>query len=162
MGLLAPLRCILAMVDGAPLIDRDNFTLQGLQVEARLQQASLVLQGAQALAVTDFHVSLSQGAGVKQQLLQLDSFQLQHIHSAGPGLSWMQGPRWQLGRVSCSLGNMELAAQPGALEALLPRLPRRRAVQLAARPQARAEGTASKVQGLWVQRLVPQEVRLAD
>ncbi|GAB4818387.1 hypothetical protein N2152v2_005433 [Parachlorella kessleri] len=138
----------------------EDVTLQveGLEIETRLQQASLVMQGAQALALTNLHVSLSQGAGVKQQLLQLDSFQLQHVHSAGPGLSWMHGPRWQLGRVTCSLGSVELAVQLKALEALLPRRPRRRAAEPAARPRASSEGPASKMQGLWVQRLIPQEV----
>jgi hypothetical protein len=143
---------------GPRLFLADPAAAQALGLEARLRQASLSLQGTQALELTDLQVSVGglQCAGARQRLLHLQSLQLRHAHSHSPGLGWLAEPGWQLERVSCALGTVTLEAGPEAAAALLPLV----LAQAGGSPRRRKSGAGGKgMLPVLVHRL-PREVRL--
>lgn len=136
--------------------------MQELGLEASLQQAALALQPGQQLSLTSLVVSLAGtggagGSGGKQQLLQLESLQVHHTHSAGPGLGWLLERDWRLERLSCSVGALTLEAGPEAEAALLGLLQRRRQQRRARSAQPKPPAGSGKG-GVPSLRLLPQEV----
>lgn len=136
---------------------------QGVDVGLSLQQATLTLHPAQQLTLTSLRVGLG-AAGKRQQLVRLESLRLLHAHRTA-GLAWLHDPAWQLDRLSCSLGPLEVSAREEGVDALLLPLLRRRGKppkrsggSPGAGTSAETNGGGARGRGAGLLRRLPQEV----